>query len=282
MAHSYDEDKLKKAQRVSLDILLAVDKISRMHGLRYMLDSGTLLGAVRHGGFIPWDDDVDIVMTRAEYESFKDYAMGELPKTMQLITPDSFRRGTAFYDFTPRIIYLPSKRHSDSEEMEYYEGKLNHLWVDIFILDNISDNAVMDMLTRTFHKFIYGLSMAWRYGLDMSKYKGIDKLAVGTLSMFGKMCGMKTLFKLQEKTAVRVNGKNTKRLYYSNYQPDFLHVTIDSEWISKPYEIKFEGHMLMAPKSYDEVLKEIYGNYMELPPESERHPSHSDEIEVFG
>ena len=80
---------------------------------------------------------------RKDYEALKRLLRSGkklLPENMELILPDEYRNGRAFYDFTPRIIYKNSRRHGDSREMDYYEGKLNHLWVDIFILDNIPDS----------------------------------------------------------------------------------------------------------------------------------------------
>lgn len=281
----YDEKKLKEAQLASLEILLKVDEICRANDIKYLLDSGTLIGAVRHKGFIPWDDDIDIAMTRDNYDKFRNLIKGNrglLPDNMELILPDEYRGGAAFYDFTPRIIYLNSKRHTVNEESIYYEGKLNHLWVDIFIIDEISDNVILDKLTRLRQKIIYGLSMPRRYGTDYSKYSFVDKIRVGVLS-FGKyFFSMPKLFKMQEKLSVKYDGKGTKRVYYSNYQPDYMQVTLERTWCSEVTEIPFEGHMLMAPKAYDKVLREVYGDYMQLPPEDKRIPSHNSEaLEIF-
>ena len=279
---SYDKKKLIEAQQASLSILLEIDRICRAYGIEYMLDSGTLLGAVRHKGFIPWDDDVDIAMTRDNFEKFRAVAMNELKSGMELVMPSELGDGKVFYDFTPRIIYLNSRRHAQSEETIYYGDRLNHLWVDIFILDNISDNPLLDKITRLRQMMFYGLAMSKRYRLDMSKYKGGNRLKVQTLVTLGKLTDMQEIFKKQESLSVRYNTGDTKRLYYSNYQPDYLYVTLKREWVEPVEELDFEGHMLMVPSFYHEVLTEIYGDYMQLPPEEQRVPSHSDEIEVFG
>ena len=281
MIPDYDKDNLKKAQDISLKILLEVDRICRENGIKYLMDSGTLLGAVRHKGFIPWDDDIDIAMTRENFERFKKTAPSALPPEMELVLPDEYRNGKAFYDFTPRIIYLKSRRNSDSDEMRFYDGKLNHLWVDIFILDNISDSAISDKLTRFKQKVIYGFAMPKRYKLDMSKYNGIDRLKVGVLAAIGKFVDMRSIFKKQEDLSIKYNSLKTRNMYYSNYQPDYLHDTVKREWSEEITELSFEGHMLMAPAGYDDVLKEIYGDYMQLPPIESRVPSHSDDIVVF-
>ena len=134
MMKTYDMSRVHEA---NLTILKEIDRICRKYNIRYMLDAGTLIGAVRHKGFIPWDDDADVAFTRNQYEAFMKVAPRELPDTMELLEPDSYRGGKAFYDFTPRIIYKKSKCHEDSPEMQYYEGKLNHIWVDLFILDKL-------------------------------------------------------------------------------------------------------------------------------------------------
>ena len=165
--------------------------------------------------------------------------------------------------------------------MNYYGGKLNHLWVDIFILDNIPDNYFSDKLTRFKQKMLYGFAMSKRYRLDLGKYKGLDRVKVAVLAAIGRTMDMKDIFRRQERLSVSCNSKETKRLYYSNYQPDYLYVTVKREWISEVTELEFESHSMMVPKAYHEVLSEVYGDYMQLPPEESRVPSHSDEIEVF-
>ena len=282
----YNTVRLKEAQDASLEILLEIDRICRANGISYLMDSGTLLGTVRHKGFIPWDDDADIAMTRADFDRF--YAVvrgggeGEgLPDTMELVMPDEYRDGEAFYDFTPRIIYLNSRRREETPEMDFYEGKLNHLWVDIFILDNITDSSFGDKLTRIRQKMLYGYAMGKRYQIDYDKYSSSDRKKVETLVKMGRKKSLKEIFRAQDELSRKYNGQKTKRLYYSNYQPDYLQDTLDREWSENTTELEFEGHMLMAPAGYDKVLRVIYGDYMQLPPEEERVPSHSDDIEVY-
>ena len=98
---------------------------------------------------------------------------------------------------------------------------------------------------------------------------------------FSSLFPQKKLFKLQEKLSRRYDKRPTRRLYYSNYQPDFMQVRLERQWSENVKELLFEGHMLLGPAEPEKVLKEIYGDYMKLPPEEERTPSHSDDIEVF-
>lgn len=273
---------LSKVHEANLQILTEIDRICRKYKIKYAMDSGTLLGAVRHKGFIPWDDDVDVIFTRANFEMFLKVAGRELPAGMSLLRPEELCGGKAFYDFTPRIIYEKSQVHEDDEQMRFYEGRLNHLWVDLFVYDRLPDKKSAAERAKLYQKIIYGLAMAHRDKLDFSKYSFLDKLRVGVLAASGHLIPMRTLFKLQQKIAAKDRTKKTKRWYCSNYQPDFLYVTIDGDWCEATVDLDFEGRSFMAPKGYTHVLEQIYGDYMTLPPEEKRVPAHSTiEIQIY-
>lgn len=273
---------LTKAHQASLKILKEIDRICRKYKIQYMLDAGTLLGAVRHQGFIPWDDDADIVFTRRNYEAFMKVVRRELPDTMELLMPWDFQKGRAFFDFTARIYYKNSRIHEDSPETRYYEGKMNHLWVDLFTLDVLPQNKLSSSLTLLLHKTIYGMAMGHRYHLDFSKYSMFHKLAVGGLSAAGRLVPLKFLFWLQRTVALKDQRCRSSLRYYSNYQPDYLYVTLQKEWCEQVTDVAFCDTKLMAPKHWDEVLTWIYGDYKKLPPKEQRVPGHSTaQIQVF-
>ena len=273
---------LTKVHEANLSILKEIDRICRKYKIKYLLDAGTLLGAVRHKGFIPWDDDADVAFTRNHYEAFLKVIRRELPPSMELIMPQDLRDGNVFFDFTARIIYRNSKMHEDNPEMEFYEGKLNHLWVDIFIIDVLPQQKFAAAVTLLTHKVIYGMAMGHRYKLDYSKYSRFHKLAVGSLATAGHLVPMKVLYRLQRAVA-RVHRSSRSNLrYYSNYQPDFLYVTLQKEWCEETVDLEFCDTRLMAPKNWHEVLTWIYGDYMKLPPKERRVPVHSSmEIQIY-
>lgn len=273
---------LTTVHETNLKILKEIDRICRKYRIKYLLDAGTLLGAVRHKGFIPWDDDADVAFTRNNYDAFMKVVRRELPDSMQLLTPQDFRGGTGFYDFTARIIYKNSRTHEDSEEMQYYEGKLNHLWVDLFTIDELPSGKAASAVTLLMHKTIYGLAMGHRYRLDYSKYSLFHKLAVGGLATVGKLVPMKAIFTMQRMVALKDKRGRSNLRYYSNYQPDFLYVTLQKEWCEETVDLEFCDTRLMAPKNWNEVLTWIYGDYMKLPPKEARVPSHSSmQIEIY-
>ena len=165
---------LSAVHGADLTILKEIDRICRKHKIQYLMDAGTLLGAVRHKGFIPWDDDADVAFTRENYEKFKTVVRDELPEGMEFLEPDQMQGGKAFFDFTPRILYLNSKTHEDGPEMDFYDGKLNHIYVDLFIQDRLPDNKLAAGWTKFVQTVIYGLAMGHRYHLDYSKYSPVN------------------------------------------------------------------------------------------------------------
>ncbi len=279
MSKTYD---LSAVHQANLNILKEVDRICRKYRIQYLLDSGTLLGAVRHKGFIPWDDDADLAFTRENYEKFVKVADKELPKGMELLRPEQLRDGKVFYDFVPRILYLDSRTHEDGPEMQHYGGKLNHLYVDLFILDQLPEQKPAAAWTKLLQTVIYGLAMGRRYQLDYSKYGLIGKLGVGFLATVGRFIPMKTIYELQKKVAVKDNRGNSSLFYYSNYQPDFLYVTLKREWSESVVNLAFEDTVLMAPAGWHQILTRVYGDYRKLPPREKRVPTHSSmEIQVY-
>ena len=283
---------LSKIHRANLDIMKAIREICDRHHITYLIDSGTLLGAVRHKGFIPWDHDVDLVFRREEFERFKMYADTELPETMELICPDEYQGGNAFYDFVPRVLYLPSRRHAqDDADMEFYDGKLNHLWVDLFILDHLPENRMERKWMHLLQQIAFGFGMGHRRKLDFSKYHGIQKLEVAVLSGIGHLIPMKTIFHWQKAWASKYTVRFQKYgsslppkkrwSFFSNYQPDFQYCEVKDSW-EEPIEFDFAGEKFTGPHAWDKILHMLYGDYMKLPPEEKRVPSHSGrEIEVL-
>ena len=296
---------LQEKQERGLGILLAIDTVCKKHNIRYRLDSGTLLGAVRHKGFIPWDDDVDLCFLREEWEKFVKVAKEDLPAPYALVLPNEYRGGKAFYDFVPRVVDLYTKRRDrETEGDQFYEGKLNHLWVDCFIADSLPKNSFLNRLYRFRQQLIFGLAMGHRRVIHFKKYKGMSKLFVSVLSKLGYLIPMPLLFSLQDKWAKRESVKQLERekknserkkteeysetiensyssvcsYYFSNYQPDFQYCSSQSDWEEPLIEGNFQGHKLPIPKGYDAILRMLYGKYEILPKEENRIPSHEDMI----
>lgn len=269
-------ERMKRMQAANLKIIKEVDRICRKHNIHYLLDAGTLIGAIRHKGFIPWDDDVDFAFLREEYEKFIKVAKDELPEGIHLWFPTDSAKYGAFYDFTPKLIYENSRKRLPDEDTAFYKEEMNHICADIFILDEISEKPLSRKLQILLNKMIYGMAMGHRRKLDFSKYSFLQKLQVAVLACFGRVINMELLCKWERKAALRHTKGTSSLLYYSNYEPGYVHMIVPREGSVQIQEVPFEDMQVMIPKGYDNVLKVVYGDYMTLPPEEARKPKHGE------
>ena len=167
--------------------------------------------------------------------------------------------------------------------MRFYEGKLNHLWVDLFVIDRLPAGRMGASITKLLHMAVYGMAMGHRYELDFKKYSLANKIFVGILAGVGRCVPMKAIFSMQRALALKDRKSKGRLRYYSNYQPDFLYVTVEKNWCDQVVDMDFEDTRLMAPAGWHEILTEVYGDYMTPPPKEQQVPTHSGrEIEVFG
>lgn len=274
---------LSKVHEVNLKLLKEIDRICRKYKIKYALDSGTLLGAIRHGGFIPWDDDVDVVMTRKNYEMFVKVVRRELPDGMTFVEPNEYHGGEAFFDFVPRILYDKSQKFAESEKMSFYDDKISRLWVDIFILDALPDGKIMKPLTKLMYCVVYGLALGHRYKIVYSDYKGMMKLFVGVLSNVGKLVPFPVTWKMWNTLNKMNMKKKTSGYFYTNYAPNWYYVEMKREWSDQVKTVPFENTELCIPEGWEHCLTQLYGDYMKLPPKEKQIPEHSDmEIKIYG
>ena len=202
--------------------------------------------------------------------------------------------------------------------MAFYEGKLNHLWVDLFILDRLPSCPIRARLMKLEQQIAFGLGMGHRRKLVWRKYHGLQKLEVQVLAGVGHFIPLPRIFRLQERWARKYTDQNRAKTggaapvataagdtagakdagkqscplcgkkqtgsgksFFSNYQPDFQYCTVEDDW-EEPIEFQFEGEHFTGPKAWDKVLTMLYGDYMKLPRPEDRHPSHSGmELEIL-
>lgn len=260
--HVLSEQELKGLQAIELELLVEFDRICKKNNIIYSIDGGTLLGAIRHGGFIPWDDDADVIMVRAEYDKFKKACEKEL-------NADKFYLQDM--DNTPgyRWGYAKLRRKDtqfirlNQEHMPYEQG----IFMDVFICDNVPENYVLRSLCN-FKSYIYRKFFWSEVGKELEK--GIKKKVLQIMNLLPEN-------KLKERYHRYIDKRNKK---YSNWVKCLTFPACNNtygykrEWYEDVADLPFEGVNLSACKKYEEYLTFLYGNYMQLPPEEKRkvHP----------
>lgn len=263
---------LRTIQNRGLKILLDVDAICKNNNINYFLEGGTLLGAVRHKGFIPWDDDVDIAMFRGDYEKFLQIASRELPKNYFVQHNES----DPYFPFGfTKILDLNSRFPNNKNKFK------TGFCIDVLPIDNAHDNKLIHKFNIFLIKSIQGLTKS-KIELEMSNYEGvIVKIAVIMASIAGSVFSAKFLMRMQKYIATSNNKNETKSKCFYSYPFDYLDRLFPKEIYANIEMLEFEGHLFPAPKGWDEVLTILYGDYMTPPPIEERIPLHGFENVQF-
>lgn len=270
------QEYLDRVHESDFAMLSEVDRICKKYGIQYYLHGGTMLGAVRHQDFIPWDDDVDILFLRKDYERFLEVFEKEADTRFKLLR---FERYPQFFDFITKIADMDLTYEGTTFGAEdFYENRYSHPTLDLFVFDKEAD-AHKWQLTRM--KLLYALAMGHRPYVDYGKFKGIMKAVAFVLAAIGRVVPFKSIansyMKLQTLGGIASLGDETKTLFISNEQPDprYWGLDFDAEHlVSGPDTALIRGKEFPIPKSHDKWLKKTYGDYMALPPEEKRVPMH--------
>ena len=265
---------LQEIQKYSLDVLLHIHDFCVAHHIDYSLAYGTLIGAVRHKGFIPWDDDIDIIMTRENFERFlKEY---QSSKDFMLVSPDDKKSYLAF----ARVCDLKNTKIITRIPWSKYD---TGVWVDIFPMDSISDNEEEHRKRwKKLYKFWEITSIARGAKANAMNHDNWEKSnSLIWLKKFIFLNGCLV------RPSVRLFINWIKSSKYAN-SSHCAQLACCDEWgfyEKKDFEeyttLEFEGHQLMVIKEYDKVLRLLYDDYMQLPPENKRKPKQSHFIKFF-
>lgn len=257
-------------------IIREMERICKKHQIRLFLESGTLLGAIRHHSAIPWDDDADTAMLREDFEVFQRVVREELSEDFIYVEPTDLGEQVIF-DYVPRVMYRPSVIRQDNEEEQFYgKGLNNHVSVDIFIIDDLHDNGLMRKATQGMLYFLYGLGLGHRYELDMKKYTGASRLVVSVLSKIGKKVPAKKIIRWYDHVSQWGRNHNKKRqeCFYGNFLIQDIGLVYQKKWFLETVKVTLDKEEFPAPKEWNKVLRTIYGDYMKLPPEKDRVYTH--------
>ena len=262
---------LKEIQTQSLEVLQTVHDFCVAHDIKYSLAYGTLIGAIRHKGFIPWDDDIDIIMPRPDYERFvasfsapgRDFACEK--------DTDYYLNYCRVFDTakTGSTTFLPIGK--------IYKGGV---WIDVFPADGVSDDK--EEFVRNIGEVKKNWMMQLRYRYSLASFRDILRT-----------CGIKDFLILM---AIKLSGQGRKKLDFNNdiVRKNAVRIPygVTEHWsqlcilddgirnyqlcedFAETIDAEFEGRSFKIMKGYDRVLRNIYGDYMQLPPEEQRQPKH--------
>lgn len=265
-----EQQELKKLQKVLLDIMIDVDRFCRENGLRYSLFAGTALGAVRHQGFIPWDDDVDLAMSRREFERFKRLWKERGLPGYYLQDPDSESSHIEHIKIRKNGTILASKK-------EYEKEPHNGIWVDIFAVDKVPQRG----LKKQIYMLMVVLNLVYTRGYPYERGGKVLKL----LSKLMLALPRKLHYKIKRWTADYI--KSTAD-WETGFDWRLMATPLSLKWLYPPemfsefVDIPFENHVFPIVSCYEGMLEAEYGDYMQLPPEEERVCRHNPEIIDFG
>jgi len=258
---------IKEIKQIELSILKFFHEFCEENKLTYYLAYGTLLGAVRHKGFIPWDDDIDVYMPRKDYEKFlKEF---DKKNTNELFKTISVYDYTNYYIQFAKLIYTKTTVYEKRLCVDIPIG----IWLDIFPLDNMSNDYQKAILLHKKVKIFNILRVHKIQNFKFSANKNImDNFKVLIHKIIQKLIFFIPLKYLMRKiNNLSQKYKNEEYSKYIGYvastDNSFL---LEREWFKERVLIVFENYKFWVPKEWDKVLKNNYGNYMQLPPENKR------------
>ena len=264
-----NEEQLAKLKEKELEILLEFDRICRKHDIKYSLTFGTLIGAVRHHGFIPWDDDIDVIMTRDNFNKFLSVVNDEINNKYYYVDLSTNK----YYGL---LFGKMMMKNTIMKETSMLKSKAPFgIFIDIFTIEKTSKDAKKQL--RQFKKYWrlrrIMLARAGFYSNKLLYFAGL-LLRIIPSSLLNKI-DIKNKMKYSDEAdgdciILETDGHNIEQAIFDKY------------FFNDYIQIDFEGHSLMIFKNYDSFLRKIYGDYLALPPIEEQIPHHFVDKIDFG
>ena len=271
----YNEETLNKLKKVQLLSLLEIIRICNKYNITYTPIGGTLLGTIRHKGFIPWDDDIDVGMLRTEYDRFLEVAKNEL-------RPEFFLQTYETDSNYPKSI----ARLCVNETTCLFKGldkvNIHHgIFTDIFPYDN-SPNNKLSIISHKYSLKWLKICVYYKYNYGcLTSIKA--KVGIPLLSFPFIFHNKKTIRILWEKIMQKYNSNQTEYVVRTGSQYPYEKVRVKRTFMEEIETMEFEGFPISVMKGYDVHLSDNYGDYMELPPIEKRRNVQAEVVELtFG
>ena len=254
-----NDKSIRDVQKKILDIMRYIDGLCRENEIEYYIMGGTALGAIRHGGFIPWDDDLDIFMTPDQYAKFK--KVFEEKNSEQFVLQE-------WRTVPDYLEYVKIRMNGTTFIEEHFKDRKDMhqgIYVDIMVLHKVSKNSIIQRLVYLESKFVT------LYGISQRNWKPKTKVQAIILSSL-KYLLCKKIATLCYKHIYYYDKKNSKNFKYCYWitPAKFKNGLFDKDFFSETVDIPFEDTVLLGSKKIKEYLTYRYGNYMELPSEEQR------------
>ncbi len=272
-----ENELLRKAQLKMLTALIELDSICSRYNINYWIDAGTLLGAVRHKGFIPWDDDIDVCMIREDFDKFVQVCSKELNKEHFFLQTDKTDKHYCTYNI-PCKLRINNSEIIEKDELKYgyYNQKSHHgLFIDIFPYDKYSKNSFIRSKIERFISKVYLLKVTSQF----KKIKFTKKIIIKLIFFFLPKV---VLTKLKNIQIHLMNKRKNNFVYSAGIETPFYRATFNENEIFPLNKIMFEGYYFNCPNKTDLYLKKMFNNdYMSIPEQKNRKSHyHSIKLEI--
>lgn len=259
-------EQIRELQGRGLEMALYFDKFCTEHNLTYFLCGGCCIGTIRNGGFIPWDDDVDVFMPRRDYERLKELWVNTLEYSIQYTTKEIITKNQFLTICDNNTTFIKTYQ----KDLDINHG----LVLDVLPLDGCPTGIkrkLQKLWALAYSLFIVGAAPE-NHGKVV---RAVGKLALALVPT-NKM--RYRLWRLCEKRMTRYSIDDCAYITELCSGPRYMQNEYPREFFAKPIRKSFEGHMLPIPVGYDGYLKMAFGDYMQLPPEEKRVCHHEYEI----
>lgn len=244
----------EEGKKLMLNALVNVSHFCEKNGINYSLGYGTLIGAIRHKGFIPWDDDIDIIMSRDDYERF----VSSYEDERYAIVDGASNPNHSHVRVADQKTVL---KMNEWRARFYKDG----LWIDVFPIDHVPDSPKRYVRFRKWLWFLFELQLTG----EIQRKGFLNKVMHFTCKPFSSFMGRWALSAMKKYNARKTNTVANMGVWYLEW-PSF-----PASYMEEYVDVEFEGYMFKAMSQYDAFLRGVYGDYMQFPPKDKQIPHHN-------